>query len=99
MHRIPEAELLPLDIKLERTLRNLKKVRIAEAVVMVEQEGTDQHVPKEPTTEMPQRQRIMEDFWRLVIINEYSVVRQPPIQANNIDLKHILIKMVQSINL
>ena len=64
MHRRPVAELLPLDTMLERTLRNLKKVRIVEAVAMVEQEGTNHHVPVEPTTERPQRQRIMEDFWR-----------------------------------
>ena len=41
MHRKPKAELLPLDIELERTLRNMKKVRIAEAVDMAEQEGID----------------------------------------------------------
>ena len=45
MHRKLEVKLLPLDTELERTLRNLKKVRIAEAVAMAEQEGTDQHVP------------------------------------------------------
>ena len=75
MHRIPEAELLSLDTELERTLRNLKKVRIVEAIAMVEQEGIDQHVPIDPTIERPQRQRTMEDFWRLVIINDYFVVR------------------------
>ena len=32
MHRRPEAELLPLDTELERTLRNLKNVRVAKAV-------------------------------------------------------------------
>ena len=37
MHRRPEAELLPLDNELERTLRNLRKVRLVEASVMVEQ--------------------------------------------------------------
>ena len=36
MHRRPEAELLPLDIELERTLRNLKKMRKAEASAMAE---------------------------------------------------------------
>ena len=36
MHRRPEVELLPLNTELERTLRNLKKVRVAEAVTMVE---------------------------------------------------------------
>ena len=45
MHRRPEAELLPLDSELERTLRNLKKVRVAEIVAIANQEGTDQHVP------------------------------------------------------
>ena len=54
MHRRPVAKLLPLDIELERTLRNLKKVRVAEAVAMEDQEGIDQHVPAEPTTERPQ---------------------------------------------
>ena len=97
MHKKPEAELLPLNTELERALRNLKKVRIVEAVAMAEQEGTDQHVLVEPTTERPQRQRTMEDFWRLVIKNEYSVVRQPPIKANNFELKLALITMVQSI--
>ena len=37
MHRKPEAELLPLDRKSEKTLRNLKKVRNADSVVMAEQ--------------------------------------------------------------
>ena len=43
MHRTLEVELLPLDIELERTLRNLKKVRVAKAVVMVEQQQTNQN--------------------------------------------------------
>ena len=62
MHRRLEAELLPLDTELERTLRNLKKVRITETVAMAEQEGTDQRA--EIIEERPQRQRLMEDFWR-----------------------------------
>ena len=86
---------MPLDTELERTLRNMKKVRIAEAITMVEQEGTNQHIPIEATTERPHRQRTMEDFWRPIIINDYSVVKQPPIQANNFELKPTLITMVQ----
>ena len=43
MHRRLEVELLPLDTELERTLRNLKKVRVVEAVVMAEQEETNQN--------------------------------------------------------
>ena len=37
----------------------------------------------------------MEDFWRPVIRNEYSVVKKPPIHANNFELKPSLITMVQ----
>ena len=37
----------------------------------------------------------MEDFWRLIIIEEYSTMRQPPIEANNFELKPALITMVQ----
>ena len=35
----------------------------------------------------------MEDFWR-PIIQEYSMVRQPAIEANNFELKQALITMV-----
>ena len=41
MHRRLEAELLLLDIELGRTLRNLKRLRIVEAVAVAEQEGID----------------------------------------------------------
>ena len=36
MHRRLEAKLLSLDIEIEKTLRNLKKVRAAEEAVMAE---------------------------------------------------------------
>ena len=31
MHRRPEADLLPLDIEIERTLQNLWKITVAES--------------------------------------------------------------------
>ena len=37
----------------------------------------------------------MEDFWRPIIQEEYSGVRQPAIEANNFELKLTLITMVQ----
>ena len=37
----------------------------------------------------------MEDFWRPVIQEEYSAVRQPVIEANNFEMKLALITMVQ----
>ena len=55
MHRRTKSELLHLDIEIERTLRNLKKVRVVEKADMADQEGTDQHVPIEPVAERPHR--------------------------------------------
>ena len=37
----------------------------------------------------------MEDFWRPIIQEEYSVIRQPTVDANNFELKPALITMVQ----
>ena len=62
MYRRLEEKLLPLDIELERTLRNLKKVGVFELVAMAEQERTDQDIPANPTTKRPQIRRTMEDF-------------------------------------
>ena len=61
MHRKPEVELLPLDTELERALRNLKKVRSAESIIMVEKQETHKNIPA-LAIERPQRQRTMEDF-------------------------------------
>ena len=94
MHRKPEAELLPLDTELERTLRNLKKVGIAKATVMADEREANQNVPV-VVAERPQRQITMEDFWRPIIRDEYSIVRKPKIEANNFEQKLALITMVQ----
>ena len=37
----------------------------------------------------------MEEFWRPIIQEEYSTMRQPPIEPNNFELKPTLITMVQ----
>ena len=37
----------------------------------------------------------MEDFWRPIIQEEYSAIRQPTVNANNFELKPALITMVQ----
>ena len=36
MHRKPEPDMFPLDIELERTLSNLRKVRSAETTIMAD---------------------------------------------------------------
>ena len=75
MHKKSEAELLPLDTELGKTLRNLKKVRSVKLAVMAEQREVQQNTQAEATVERPQRQRTMEDFWRPIIRDEYSAVR------------------------
>ena len=37
----------------------------------------------------------MEDFWRPIIQDKYSAIRQPIVDANNFELKPALITMVQ----
>ena len=54
-----------------------------------------QIVEQETASERPPVQDTMEDFWRLVIQEEYSAVRQPAIEANNFELKSALITMLQ----
>ena len=95
MHRKSEAELLPLDTEIERTLKNLRKATSAEDRSMTNQIERLQTITKEEKEKRPQRPNTMEEFWRPIIQEEYSVVRQPPIEANNFELKPTLITMVQ----
>ena len=95
MHRKSEAELLPLDTEIERTLKNMRKATSAEDRSMSNQIERLQTITKEEKEERPQRPNTMEEFWRPIIQEEYSVVRQPPIEANNFELKPTLITMVQ----
>ena len=94
MLRKQGAELLPLDTEINRTLRGLRKVKSAEIAEMADERVT-QAVNQEFAAEVPQERDTMEDFWRPVIQDEYSVVRQPAIDANNFELKPALITMVQ----
>ena len=94
MHRKQGAELLPLDTEIERTLRGIRKVKSAEMEEMADERVT-QAVNQEFAPEVPQERDTMEDFWRPVIQDEYSVLRQPTIDANNFELKPALISMVQ----
>ena len=54
-----------------------------------------QTIPEEEEAEIPQRPNTMEEFWRPIIQEEYSTMRQPPIEQNNFELKPALITMVQ----
>ena len=94
MHRKPEADLLPLDTEIKRTLKNLRKITVAESRSMTNQRERLQAIPEEEKeAERTQRPNTMEDFWRPIIQEEYSAVRQLAIEAKNFELA--LITMVQ----
>ena len=94
MHRKQNTDLIPADTELEKTLRSLRKIKKAENSTMADerQEQNDEHreaARRPPITET------MEDFWRPIIQDEYSAIRQPAVEANNFELKPALITMVQ----
>ena len=61
MHRKSRSELFPLDTELERTLRNLRKVKSAKIEIMAE-ERMGQIVEQETAAERAPVQDTMEDF-------------------------------------
>ena len=95
MHKKSEAELLPLDTKIERTLKILWKATSTGDRSMANQIERLQTIPKEEEAKRQKRPNTMEEFWRPIIQEEYSIVRQPPIEGNNFELKPALITMVQ----
>ena len=94
MHRKSEAELLLLDTEIERALKNMRKATNTEDRSRTNQIERLQTIPEEEEAERPQRPNTMEEFWRPSIQEEYFVVRQPPIETNNFELKPALITMV-----
>ena len=55
MHRKPEVDLLPLDIEIKKTLRNMRKVTSAESTNMANQRERLQPIPEEAEADRPQR--------------------------------------------
>ena len=94
MHRKQDSELLPADIELKRTLRSLRKTKRAENAAMA-YERHDQIEMQRTAARRPPITDTMEDFWRSIIQEEYSAIRQPTVDANNFELKPYLITMVQ----
>ena len=63
---------------------------------MANQRERLQAIPEEEEeAEITQRPNTMEDFWRLIIQREYSIIRQPAIETNNFEIKPALITLVQ----
>ena len=94
MHRKQDSDLLPVDTKLERTLRSLRKTKRAENATMVDGRH-DQTEEQRTAARRPLIIDAMEDLWRPIIQEEYSTMRQPTVDANNFELKPALITMVQ----
>ena len=62
---------------------------------MDNQIGRLQTIPEEEEAKRPQRPNTMEEFWRPIIQEEYSAIRQTPIEAKTFELMPALILMVQ----
>ena len=73
----------------------MRKITSAESRSIANQREKLQAIPEEEEAERPQRPNTMDDFWRPIIQEEYSVMRQPAIEENNFELKPTLITMVQ----
>ena len=87
---------MSLDTEIEITLKNLRKITVAESRSMANQRERLQTIlEEEEEAEITQRPNTMEEFWRPIIQEEYSAVRHPAIEANNFKLKPALITMVQ----
>ena len=94
MHRKQNTDLIPADMELEKTLRSLRKIKKAENSTMADERQEQNEVHRE-TVRRPPITNTMEDFWKPIIQDEYSAIRQPAIDANNFELKPALIIMVQ----
>ena len=74
MHRKPKADMLPLDIAIERTLKNLRKITVAESRSMENQRERLQAIPEEEEeVERTQRPNTMEDFWRRLLFKRSTL--------------------------
>ena len=99
MHRKPEAYLLPLDTEIERTLKNLRQITSAKSRSMANQRERLQAIPEEEEeAKRHQRPNTMKDFWRPIIQEEYSAMRQLAIEANNFEVKLALISTATPIH-
>ena len=94
MHRKQNTDLIRADTELERTLKSLRKIKKAENTTMADERQDHNEVHREAARRPPITDT-MEDFWKPIIQDEYSAIRQPATDANNFELKTALITMVQ----
>ena len=94
MHRKQNIDMIPTHSELERTLKSLRKTKRSENSAMAD-ESQDQTEGQRTAARRPPIADTMEDFWRPIIQDEYSAIRQLTVDANNFELKPALITMVQ----
>ena len=94
MHRKQNTDLIPTNTELEKTLKSLRKIKKVENSTMAD-ERQDQNEVQREAARRPPITDTMEDLWKPIIQDEYSAIRQPAIDANNFELKPVLITMVQ----
>ena len=94
MHWKQDSDLLLADTELERTLKSLRKIKRAENAAMAD-ERHDKTEEQRTAARRPPITDTMKDFWRPIIQEECSAIRQPTVDANNFELKPALITMVQ----
>ena len=66
MHRKQNADLIPADTELEKTLRSLRKIKKSENSTMAD-ERQDQNEIHREAARRPPITDTMEDFWRPII--------------------------------
>ena len=94
MHRKQNTDLIPTNTELEKTLKSLRKIKKVENSTMAD-ERQDQNEVQREAARRPPITDTMEDLWKPISQDEYSAIRQPAIDANNFELKPVLITMVQ----
>ena len=67
-----EAELLSLDLEIEKTLIKLRKLKNTKQEGVVKQEDMEDNTQEATLNRTNARQRTMEDLWRPVIREDYS---------------------------
>ena len=94
MYRRSNSELLPFDLEIEATLFRRKKVKAN--IIEMEDHNSDRF--NEGNSNQNEMSRIQEstlgDCWRPMMNEDYSGIRDQPIDANNFKLKPTLISMV-----
>ena len=96
MTRTGHSNLLPLDPKIERTIRRLQQERN-----MAAEDPNDIKLGVDITTEGRHEairpvHRPLNDYITSSVVDAASSIRRPPVRPNNFEIKSMMIQMIQS---